>query len=73
MHVNFCEKIPKIGFFMAKSKLVVRYKINSISVFFEKKRTRRRKKHSDSLILLFFPLLVHFFSENAEIAKLAKF
>ena len=44
MHVNFCEKNPKIGFFMAKSKLVVRYKINAISAYSEKKCTRSRKK-----------------------------
>ena len=31
MHVNFREKIPKIGFFIPKLKLVVRNKINAIS------------------------------------------
>ena len=43
MHVNFREKNPKIGFFMPKYKLVVRYKINTISAYFEKKSTKSRK------------------------------
>ena len=37
MHVNFRKKNPKIGFFMPKYKLVVRYKLNAILAYFEKK------------------------------------
>ena len=37
MLVNFREKIPKIGFFRPKWKLGVRYKINAILAYFEKK------------------------------------